>query len=279
VACDFRRRAARRHARASVLADEPPADGDSARAIEQRDALLRALRAIDRLAPERREVFVLHEMCELPMREVAARVNCPLKTAFSRLYAARRALLAELRDAGVLAMLPPGFGLQLGPRCLPELLRAGLHAWRTAAAIASLGALCVWPPVGHDAAPVAAATPTLAASARPEPPRTAPEPEIADPPLVPRAVATPARTLRRASARVETAARAAAPMAAPAELAVIRDSAVDLRPVGWNPFAAEFAAPAAPMRVRVDGPIRAAASVEDAFAMQHQSGAHLDFDL
>jgi hypothetical protein len=68
-------------------------------------------------------------------------------------------------------------------------------------------------------------------------------------------------------------------MAAPAELAVIRDSAVDLCPVGWNPFAAEFAAPAAPLRVRVDGPIRAAASVEDAFAMQHQSGAHLDFDL
>jgi hypothetical protein len=285
VACDFRRRAARRHARASALGDEPAADGDSARAIEQRDALLCALRAIDRLAPERREVFVLHELCELPMREVALRMNCPLKTAFSRLYAARRALLAELRDTGMLALLPtPWF--QLAPRGLPKLLRArvqaGLHTCKAAAAIVALGALCFWPPVGRVAAPAAATSPSrVLASSAAQLPRAALEAESAATPVVSPAITTPARAAQRSSARVgiALAEREIAPVKL-AELAVVRDSAVDLRPVGWNPFAAEFAAPAAPLRVRVNGPVHAAASVDDAFAAQRDS-AHddLDFDL
>jgi RNA polymerase sigma-70 factor (ECF subfamily) len=286
VACDFRRRAARRHARAGALGDEPAAQSDLARAIERRDALLRALRAIDRLAPERREVFVLHELCELPMREVAARVNCPLKTAFSRLYAARRALLAELRAAGVLALLPQPW-LQFPPRGIAELLRArmhaGLHAWKAAAASASVGGRCSWPRAARVAAPpmVAVSAPPVLASPAAEPPHAAREPEMTAARVVPPAVTAPARRPRRAPARVEIALaqRESTPVAI-AELAVIRDSAVDLRPVGWNPFAAEFAAPAAPLRVRVNGPIRAAASVDDAFAVRRESARDdLDFDL
>jgi RNA polymerase sigma-70 factor (ECF subfamily) len=273
VACDFRRRAARRHARAGALGDDTVADGDGALAIEQRDALLCALRAIDRLAPERREVFVLHELCELPMREVAARVRCPLKTAFSRLYAARRALLAELRDAGVLGALPwtwlhpaPGGLSHLGLR-----MRAGLQAWKMAAALASLGALCLSVPARQD--PTQPALPAPPAALEPV------QAALTATSVAPRA-ALPARTARRAVTRVEIelARRATSPDAT--ELAVIRASAVDLRPVGWNPFAAEFAAPAAPLRARVNGPVHAAASVDEAFALQRASAEDdLDFDL
>lgn len=286
VACDFRRRAARRNARASTLADDPVAEGDGALVIERREALLCALRAIDRLAPERREVFILHELCELPMREVAARVRCPLKTAFSRLYAARRALLGELRDAGVLGVLPWPW-LEPAPHGLSQLLgmrmRAGLHAWKVTAALASMGALCLWPPLPHAGRPAIEASPVIA-TATAEPQRTALEPvqvALAAASVTPSSEAMPERTARRASPRAEIARapREASPDAS-AELAVIRDSAVDLRPVGWNPFAAEFAQPAAPLRFRVTGPVRAAASIEDAFAVQRGgAGDALDFDL
>lgn len=282
VACDFRRRAARRHARASTLGDDPAANADDALAIEQREALQCALRAIDRLAPERREVFVLHELCELPMREVAVRVRCPLKTAFSRLYAARRALLGELRDAGVLAALPPWSWLQPGPHGMLQRvgarLRAGLHAWKSAAAVASLGALCLWPAVHRDAAPRALPAQLAVAEVAAQPSRARLEP---GPQRVPDApAAKPVRAARRASTRAQPELTPRAPAraeGAPSEL-VYRDSEVDLRPVGWNPFAAEFAAPAAPLRVRVNGPVRAAASVERAFALQNVREDD-DFDL
>lgn len=37
-------------------------------------------------------MFVLYELEELPMRDVAEAVGCPLPTAYGRLYAARRDL-------------------------------------------------------------------------------------------------------------------------------------------------------------------------------------------
>jgi RNA polymerase sigma-70 factor (ECF subfamily) len=64
---------------------------------ETRDALLRAL---ERLGEGKREVFVLYELEELPMREVAALLAAPLHTCYARLYAARNELAALLRRAG-----------------------------------------------------------------------------------------------------------------------------------------------------------------------------------
>ena len=46
--------------------------------------------ALDQLAPEQREIFVLHEIEELAMRVVAQTVGCPLFTAYSRLRKARQ---------------------------------------------------------------------------------------------------------------------------------------------------------------------------------------------
>jgi RNA polymerase sigma-70 factor (ECF subfamily) len=64
---------------------EPAAEADVDRARER--AMLD--RALDALDDDKREVFVLFELEQMPMVEVAAAVGCPLQTAYSRLYAAR----------------------------------------------------------------------------------------------------------------------------------------------------------------------------------------------
>jgi len=99
VASDYRRRAHRRHER---LVASPPDVASGAASPEdnlsrQRDlAWLDA--ALNDLPAPQREVFVLYEMEELEMSEVAQAVGCPLFTAYSRLRAARKSI-AERLDA------------------------------------------------------------------------------------------------------------------------------------------------------------------------------------
>jgi RNA polymerase sigma-70 factor (ECF subfamily) len=92
VASDFRRRAHRRHER---LVAEPPErtvgvspEGQAA----DREALGALQAALDRLPAAQREVFVLYEIEELPMDQIAEALACPLPTAYSRLRLARRAI-------------------------------------------------------------------------------------------------------------------------------------------------------------------------------------------
>ena len=129
IASDFRRKAHRRrerpegaHGRGDV------ADAARAALPEQRDDLLQALDALEQVAAPQREVFVLFEFFELPMNEVAARVGCPSKTAFSRLYAARRQLQEELRKRGLLR----AHGRTPG-RCATRLDRIRMQAQACAA--------------------------------------------------------------------------------------------------------------------------------------------------
>jgi RNA polymerase sigma-70 factor, ECF subfamily len=42
-------------------------------------------------------VFILFELEQLPMAEVAEAVGCPIQTAYSRLHAARRQVDAAIR--------------------------------------------------------------------------------------------------------------------------------------------------------------------------------------
>jgi RNA polymerase sigma-70 factor (ECF subfamily) len=58
--------------------------------FEQKQAYLLLSRALAELDKHKREVFVLYEIEELSMVEVAQALGCPLFTAYSRLYAARR---------------------------------------------------------------------------------------------------------------------------------------------------------------------------------------------
>jgi RNA polymerase sigma-70 factor (ECF subfamily) len=60
--------------------------------------LLRVLAALDE---DQREVFVLYELEELSMPEVAEALGCPASTAYSRLYSARRAIRTYYGNAAV----------------------------------------------------------------------------------------------------------------------------------------------------------------------------------
>lgn len=98
TASDYRRRAFRRR---EIVTEIPPDHGVEPRQIrkvEEREvrALLDSL--LDELDETKRAVFVLFKIEELPMDEVAEAVGCPLKTAYSRFYAARKELETVLRN-------------------------------------------------------------------------------------------------------------------------------------------------------------------------------------
>jgi len=97
VAADYRRRA--RVVR-EVPAAEPPAVAQPPEQDEQfarRQSVQQLARILDQLDDEKRAVFVLYEVEELTMIEVAKALECPLQTAYSRLHAARRYVLDEAR--------------------------------------------------------------------------------------------------------------------------------------------------------------------------------------
>jgi len=89
VASDYRRSA---RVRNEVTVDEPPDTHASPKQLESvftRELGERLLLALDQLDEDKRAAFVLYEIEELPLREVADALGCPLQTAYSRLQAAR----------------------------------------------------------------------------------------------------------------------------------------------------------------------------------------------
>jgi RNA polymerase sigma-70 factor (ECF subfamily) len=88
------------HRRREALAETPPEgsmpaphDDD----LERRRAIELLDRALDQLDDDKRVIYVLYEIEQLPMSEIADTVACPLQTAYSRLHAARRLIEAILR--------------------------------------------------------------------------------------------------------------------------------------------------------------------------------------
>jgi RNA polymerase sigma-70 factor (ECF subfamily) len=105
TASDYRRRAS--HVR-EVVTEEPPegvSRDDPHAALTAREARKTLDRLLSELDDDKRAVFVLYEIEELPMNEVAEAVGCPLQTAYSRLHAARARIaeasrrLRESRDS------------------------------------------------------------------------------------------------------------------------------------------------------------------------------------
>lgn len=103
--CGVTLRVARSHLRLArvrrVLLGHPPAE-PSVPAVQFESALLaervRLLqRALDELSHEQRRVFVLYELEELPMRDIARVLGCREKTAYTRLHAARQKVERLLR--------------------------------------------------------------------------------------------------------------------------------------------------------------------------------------
>lgn len=64
------------------------------------------LRALDGLDEAQREVFVLFELGELSMEEVARATGAPLSSCYSRLYAAREHIQGELRRRALVPSSP-----------------------------------------------------------------------------------------------------------------------------------------------------------------------------
>jgi RNA polymerase sigma-70 factor (ECF subfamily) len=103
VASDYRDKAYRRRERPS---DKPPGlvyAAQQERTLEHKQACELLERLLSGLAREQREVFVLYEVVELSVPEVASALGCPVQTAYSRLHAARehvakRMALVRARD-------------------------------------------------------------------------------------------------------------------------------------------------------------------------------------
>jgi RNA polymerase sigma-70 factor (ECF subfamily) len=92
VASEHRRRA---HVVHEVSEAEPAEMAQPAPQLEQvahRESLERLAHILDQLDDEKRAVFVLYEIEELTMTDVAKAVGCPLQTAYSRLHSARRSV-------------------------------------------------------------------------------------------------------------------------------------------------------------------------------------------
>lgn len=99
VALAQRRKLSRR--RENVTCELP--DGQTAatqlQSVEDLEALRLGQRLLALLSHEQREVFVLYEVEEMSMLEVAAALGCPLQTAYSRLYKAKKLILAAVEQA------------------------------------------------------------------------------------------------------------------------------------------------------------------------------------
>jgi RNA polymerase sigma-70 factor (ECF subfamily) len=90
----------RRRGKRMVLGDDyetadPALRPDEAVAASEERRLL--LRAFDTIPMERRAVLILHDVDEVPMREIAEQLQIPLFTGYSRLRKARRELDAALQ--------------------------------------------------------------------------------------------------------------------------------------------------------------------------------------
>jgi RNA polymerase sigma-70 factor (ECF subfamily) len=97
VASDYRKRA--HHKREQVVDEMPDAAvvGDQDQELEQRRALAWLDGVLDSLDESKRAAFVLSDIEEVPMSEIAEALSCPLQTAYARVYAARRHIDAAAR--------------------------------------------------------------------------------------------------------------------------------------------------------------------------------------
>jgi RNA polymerase sigma-70 factor, ECF subfamily len=96
TASDYRRRA---HVRREQPVDEVPtqsAEPEQERNAERARQRQRLLELLDQLDDDKREVFVLYEIEELEMKDIATAMGTPLQTAYSRLRAARQQLALAL---------------------------------------------------------------------------------------------------------------------------------------------------------------------------------------
>jgi RNA polymerase sigma-70 factor (ECF subfamily) len=94
---DQRRRAYRRHEHATATPPDGVAPFTPGDAVAHGEDVAQLSGILERLDPDKRAVFVLYEIEELGMKEIAAALGCPLQTAYTRLHAARDHVRREWR--------------------------------------------------------------------------------------------------------------------------------------------------------------------------------------
>lgn len=114
VVADYRRRAHVRREVPTELVEDRPLEASQAEQLDQRRAEQRLLRVLDELDDDKRTAFVLYEIEELTIKEVAEVLGCPLQTAYSRLQVARQqvraAFAAKSRPPRDASAHPPAAG-------------------------------------------------------------------------------------------------------------------------------------------------------------------------
>ena len=104
-AADYRRRTRNNRSRAEAVRELAAVANataeDPQRLLERTRARALLDELLDTLDDDKRQVFVLYEIEELPMREVIEIVGCPLQTGYSRLHAARKQLKQAAKRRGL----------------------------------------------------------------------------------------------------------------------------------------------------------------------------------
>jgi RNA polymerase sigma-70 factor (ECF subfamily) len=100
-AADYRRKTMRRRLLASSQPPEPMAEVECPQGhLLRREAKDLLRRALSRLPDEQLEVFVLHAVEDLPMKDVASLLGCPIDTAYTRYRVALQRVKALCRRDG-----------------------------------------------------------------------------------------------------------------------------------------------------------------------------------
>lgn len=106
VARDHRRRGKRKpEVLTETLPEAAGGEDSEAEAIRRQQRRL-LVSLLDQIDEGRREIFVLYELGELTMTEIADIVGCPLQTAYARLYAARKDMEDLLKREKARGMWP-----------------------------------------------------------------------------------------------------------------------------------------------------------------------------
>lgn len=97
---EYRRKAhRRREVMLAVVPERAAPDDGQEQQLEQKQQAALLQQGLSRLTDKQLQVFVLYEIEELSMAEVADALGCPRFTAYTRLHAARRAMRAFLESA------------------------------------------------------------------------------------------------------------------------------------------------------------------------------------
>jgi RNA polymerase sigma-70 factor (ECF subfamily) len=99
VARGFKRSLLRRRVQLTGTPPEEAREPRQPEDIANQEALQLAQRMLEALPDKQRAVFLLYEVEQMPMSEVALAVDCPLPTAYARLRKARERVLALVARA------------------------------------------------------------------------------------------------------------------------------------------------------------------------------------